>query len=251
MLKNISVTILTKNSQRRLDACLTALAEFGEIIVLDTGSSDETAEITRSHPKVRFYTHPFIGFGALKNLAISYTKNDWVFSVDSDEIVTPALRRAIASLKLETSSVYQIRRHNFYNNRHINGCGWENDYVIRLFNKHTAAFSHHKVHERVIASGQSKTKTISGVLEHYPFDNASELLRKLEHYSTLWSEQQKDKKRATVLTALTRSLLTFLKCYLLKKGFLYGYEGLLISVSNASGVFYKYIKLYEIQKNNH
>jgi glycosyltransferase involved in cell wall biosynthesis len=87
MSNSISVTILTKNSQKHISACLGALQKFNEIIVLDNGSTDSTLSIVEQFANVKIYSSPFIGFGALKNLAAQYTSNPWVLSVDSDEIL--------------------------------------------------------------------------------------------------------------------------------------------------------------------
>jgi len=244
----ISVTILTKNSQKYLEKCLKALIEFDEIIVLDNGSTDRTLEIAKTFKNVKIYKNEFIGFGPLKNLAITHTKNDWVLSVDSDEIFNRKLVDEILNLNLKSTEIYSILRDNYYNNKLIKCCGWANDYVNRLFNKRVTKFNNKQVHENIILTQYTKIKKLKNCFKHYSFDDASQLINKMQQYSTLYSLEIKDKKSSSPIKALLRSVYTFIKNYCFQKGFLYGYEGFLISVSNANGVFYKYIKLYEKNK---
>jgi len=248
MKNKISVTILTKNSQTYIDECLSALSDFDEIIVLDNGSTDSTIEIAKSFANVKVFENEFIGFGPLKNLALSYASNEWILSVDSDEIFSKELVEEILNAKLDESCVYSILRDNYYNKKLVKCCGWANDYVDRLFNKNTTKFNDKQVHEGLILSEKIELKKLTNTFKHYSFDRAEQLLDKMNKYSTLHAVENCGKKSSSVFKALYRSMFAFFKNYFLQKGFLYGYEGLIISVSNANGVFYKYIKLYEENK---
>jgi len=143
-----------------------------------------------------------------------------------------------------------MERDNYYHRRLIRGCGWDNDRVERLFNRKSTRYDDKLVHEGLIMNGNLKTELLLAKLKHYPYNNASQLLQKMQHYSTLWAEEHHGRKKASPLKAMLYGMLTFLKSYLLKNGWRYGYEGLLISVSNANGVFYKYIKLYEAEREH-
>ncbi|RLA71823.1 MAG: glycosyltransferase family 2 protein, partial [Epsilonproteobacteria bacterium] len=123
MPESISVTMITKNASRYLAESLEALQQFGEIIVLDNGSTDDTIDIARTFPNVQVYESPFIGFGPLKNLVASYARNDWILSVDSDEVFTEELVDEILSLSLNKSKVYAIIRDNYYNGKLMRCCG--------------------------------------------------------------------------------------------------------------------------------
>jgi glycosyltransferase involved in cell wall biosynthesis len=243
-MQKISVTILTKDSSRYLEEVLEALESFDEIIILDNGSSDDTIEIAKKFANVKVYEHEFIGFGPLKNLAIDYASNDWILSIDSDEIVSQTLVKEILSQKLEPNIVYSIPRDNYYNHKHMRCCGWEGDRVNRLFNKKMTSFNNNLVHESLILDKMS-IKELNSTLVHYSFNSASQLIDKMQKYSTLYAKDYNGKKSSSPLKAFIRASFAFFKYYFLKKGFLNGYEGLVISVSNANGVFYKYIKLYE------
>ena len=250
MANNISVTILTNNSGAYLSECLSALQAFSEVVILDNGSTDDTVAIASGFRNVTLHEHPFTGFGPMKNIAVDKASNDWILSVDSDEIVTPELAHEILGLKLDGNMVYVIERDNHYHRRLIRGCGWDNDRVERLFNRKSTKYDDKLVHEGLIMSANLNIELLSGRLKHYPYDNASQLLQKMQHYSTLWAEEYHGRKKASPLKALVYGMLTFLKSYLLKNGWRFGYEGLLISVSNANGVFYKYIKLYEADREH-
>ena len=248
MADNISVTILTRNSAKYLAECLGALAAFNEVVVLDNGSTDETMEIARRFPNVSLHEHPFIGFGPMKNLAVDWASNDWILSIDSDEVLTPELVREILALDLDDAVYYTIERDNYYHGRLIRACGWADDRVHRLFNRRRTRFDDRLIHEGIVPGEGMRPSMLRGRMKHYTFDDASQLVHKMQQYSTLWAEENRGRRRTTPSGALLSGLATFFKSYLLQKGWRYGYEGLLISISNANGAFYKYIKLYEADR---
>lgn len=245
----ISVTILVKNAQNTFYECLKALQKFDEIIVLDNGSTDETLSIANKFPNVRIYQSEFIGFGALKNLAVSYAKNEWIFSLDSDEILESTTLQLIESIlpSLQKHHIYAIPRKNLYANEWIKACGWYPDYVWRIFHKNFTRFNDLKVHESLIIPPNAQTFKLHSGVKHYAFENISHLLEKLQRYSSLWA-QQHSSKPSSPLKATLRGFWSFFKNYFLKKGFMYGYKGFVISLCNALGVFFKYIKLYELKQ---
>lgn len=250
MVEKISVTILTKNSSLYLRECLDRLKTFDEVIVLDNGSTDDTMVTAQEYSNVKVHEHEFIGFGPLKNLAISYCSNDWVFSVDSDEIISLELVSEIQSLELDKNSIYCMSRDNYYDGRLIRACGWENDFVNRLFNKTITHFNDKQVHESLILNETIEKVKLSNKMKHYTFNSAIELVDKMQKYSTLWANENKNIKKSSPSKAFFRAMFSFIKNYFFQKGFLYGYEGLVISISNANGVFYKYMKLYELNKHD-
>ena len=246
MVDRISVVILTKNSHKYLKKCLDALIEFKEIVILDNGSSDDTIEIAKSYPNTRITQHKFIGFGPLKNLAVKYASFDWILSIDSDEIVTPELIEAIGNLDLtDFRNIYAVSRKNYYNGRLVKCCGWYPDIVNRLFNRNYTSFSNSMVHESLVIHPDTKKCLLNGAVLHYPFDNVESLINKMQSYSSLYARE--NKKSLSPAKAFWHGFFAFFKNYIIQKGIFCGYEGLLISVSNANGVFYKYMKLYEKQ----
>ena len=242
--KKCSVTILTKNSQKYLEKCLESLSSFSEIILLDSGSTDDTLSIAEKFSNVKIHQHPFLGFGPMKNLAAEKAKNDWILSIDSDEVLSTELLNTIKRLDPENrNTVYEIERLNHYRGKPIRCCGWYPDKVLRLYNRTATRFRDVAVHESLELPSYIETVTLQGTLLHYPFDNVAALIEKMQHYSTLYA--QTSSKNATPGKAFFRALFAFIKHYFFQRGFLCGYPGLLISVSNANGVFYKYMKRYE------
>lgn len=247
LINHISVVIIAKDAEQHIEACLEALKNFNEVILYLNNSSDKTEEIAQSYDNVSIIQGEFTGFGTTKKRATSFSKNDWVLSLDSDEVLSPQLIQEIATKQLDDTTVYSILRNNYYQQKWIKCCSWNNDYVKRLFNKKITHFNDKEVHEAIITKNLSVEK-LHYSLNHYPFDNAGQLLSKMNSYSTLYAKEHQGTKTSSPLRALFSGLFTFIKNYFLQKGFLCGYEGLLISISNANGAFYKYIKLYEANK---
>lgn len=238
----ISVTILTKNSSRYIEACLSSVAGFDEVVILDNGSTDNTLDIARDFANVKIFKSEFIGFGPLKNLAQTYASHDWILSIDSDEVLTPELRQAIKNTVLDKQNIYGFNRLNHFKGKPVHCCGWDKDRVKRLYNKTRTQFDNAQVHESIQTQGLTPT-IIRGNLLHYSYDSIEEIIDKLQKYSTLWAEQNYQKKTSSMFKASYKSLFAFFKNYILQKGILHGGVGLLISVCSAFGVFAKYAKL--------
>ncbi|WP_456432117.1 glycosyltransferase family 2 protein [Nitratifractor sp.] len=242
-ISSVSVTVLTKNSASTIRACLESLRVFTEVIVLDNGSEDRTLEIAQTFPNVRIFEHPFIGFGPMKNLAAQKATYDWILSIDSDEVLSPELQTSLARLDLhDPQVVYALERLNHYRGRPIRCCGWYPDRVLRLYNRRVTGFTDAPVHESLRRPLSIRTLTVEGELLHYPFNDVASLIDKMQRYSDLWVKMEGD---ATPAKAFFHAVFAFVKHYVFQRGFLCGYPGLLISVSNANGVFYKYMKRYE------
>lgn len=241
----ISVTILTKNSELYLDKVLSHLTRFSEVLLYDSGSEDQTFEIAKKYPNVVIHRGTFDGFGKTHNLASSLCKNDWILSIDSDEIVTPELLEEIFNLKLETSTVYSISRHNYYREKFIKGCGWYPDRVFRLYNKKTTSFTDALVHEAVITDNLKRCDLKEPIL-HFPYKSTQDFIHKMQLYSTLFAKEKAGKKKATFLSALSHGFFAFFKSYFLKHGFLLGSQGFEISFYNGITAYYKYLKLRDL-----
>ena len=242
----ISVTILTKNSQRHIQKVLDAVKPFDEIIVVDTGSTDETINIVKQFPSVRLYERPFAGFGPTHNEASSLASHDWILSIDSDEVLTDALRNEILALSLDPTCVYSFWRKNYYRNRHIKGCGWFPDRVVRLYNKTKTSFSNALVHESIATAGLQVISLAAPAL-HYPYERVADFLVKMNAYTTLYAEQQ-PRKKSSIPRAVGHALFAFIKSYFLQRGFLLGAEGFEIAWFNMNCAFYKYAKRAEASK---
>jgi glycosyltransferase involved in cell wall biosynthesis len=240
----ISITILTKNSQKHIAAVLEALREFDDVVIADTGSTDATIEIAKRFPNVTVQSLSFKGFGPTHNTASSFAKNDWIFSVDSDEIVSPELKSEILQhTHLQEDQVYSVWRQNMYRGRHIKGCGWYPDRVVRLYNRKKTCFSTDLVHEKILKNNCTIIE-LANPLVHFPFETISDFLRKIDIYSGLYA-QQRPHAEASMLKAVSHALYAFAKSYFFQRGWLLGAEGLEISWYNMNCAFYKYAKLRE------
>lgn len=240
----ISATVLTKNSAGTLAKTLDSLKRFEEVILFDSGSTDETLAIARNYPNVTVHEASFTGFGPAHNLASEKARFDWILALDSDEILTKELEEEILALSLDPMTVYAFRRDNYFNGRQIKWCaGWHPDWVLRLYNKKSTRFSEDLVHEKVVAEGLSTAK-LKYPARHTPYQNYGDFLRKMQHYTDLYAASRPVKK-GSVFSALFRSWAAFCKSYFLKRGFLGGQEGLFISLYNAHTTFYKYLKVSE------
>lgn len=244
----ISVCILVKNAQDTIKECLESLQGFDEIILLDNQSSDDTLKIANEFKNkfgnLRIYSSEFIGFGPLKNLAISYASNDWIFSIDSDEVLELSTLKELESLELNSNNIYAMPRKNLYKGEWIKACGWHPDFVLRLFNKTKTKFNSNFVHESLEVGNLNVVKLKNG-LRHYAYDNISVLIDKMQKYSTLWAKQNRCKS-STMASAVLHGGWKFIRDYFFKSGFMYGYKGFVISFCNALGAFFKYAKLYEL-----
>ena len=239
----ISVTILAKNSAETLEATLDSVKRFSEVLLYDTGSTDKTLEIAARYPNVRVVHESFMGFGPSHNYASAMASYDWILSIDSDEVLSPALSEEILSLSLDSSCVYSIDRHNYFNGKWIRCCaGWYPDRIVRLYNKKQTSFSNDAVHEKVLVK-DLKVIPLQGALNHTPYRSIEAFLAKMQTYSTLFAEQNAGKKKSSALKAFGHAFASLFKNLILKRGIFGGKEGWIISFYNAHTTFYKYLKL--------
>ncbi|MDH4945455.1 glycosyltransferase family 2 protein [Sulfurimonas sp. C5] len=246
LIKNISVALIASNAEKTLSLCLDSLKDFEEVIIYENNSIDNTKQIASSYPNVKLFSGEFLGFGPSKNLAVSYATNDWVLSLDTDEVLSPEFIKALSDITLDENSVYTILRTNYYKQSQIKHC-WGNDIIIRLFNKNKTKFTDKKVHEKII-SDNLHVLSIQGMVKHYPYTTISDFIVKLDKYSTIYAQDNVGKKSSSPLKAFLNGNFSFFKTYILKRGFLDGYAGLIIAFSHMATNFYKYIKLYELNK---
>ncbi|HMT02159.1 MAG TPA: glycosyltransferase family 2 protein [Burkholderiales bacterium] len=242
----ISVVINVKNGEKYLQRCLNALTRFEDVVLLDNYSTDKTLEIAKNFSNVRIYQHEFCGMGKVRNMAAGFAKYDWVFFVDCDEIVNKSLVDKILNMTFENNCVYKVSRHNYYDNFLIEGATWGKEWIHRIYNRNNTQFRNNEVHDNLNMKGLATHKIFPGFIYHFPYENVSQLIEKMQFYSTLYAKQHLGKKKVKLYLLPFRTIMMFIKSYILKKGFQYGYEGLTISAFNAIGVFAKYIKLYEL-----
>jgi glycosyltransferase involved in cell wall biosynthesis len=246
---NLTVTVITHNEAPGIADALESVSWADEIVVVDSGSTDETVAIARRYtPHVQ--VREWMGYGPQKNFAAAQASHDWIFSMDADERVTPPLAAEIRGLMKNgpPADAYRIPRVSHYLGRWIRSTDWYPDYHLRLYDRRRARWSARRVHESVEADG--RIDRLEGELLHYPYRDISEHLRKIDRYTTLAAEQwAAEGRRATAIQAFVYPRLAFFRNYVLRRGFRDGRTGLLVSMLNSYYVFLKYAKLIELQSH--
>ncbi len=247
-MSGVSVLIPARDEATDLPACLESCAFADEIVVVDSGSVDGTADLARA-AGARVLVRPFDTHARQKNWALPQLAHDWVLAVDADERVTPELAaeipRALASAGAARGFV--IPRRNTFLGREIRGCGWQHDRVLRLFDRRHARYDDRRVHESVQVDGA--VARLTGALRHHSCRDLSEWLRKTERYAHLGAEEAfAAGRRARATDLAVRPAGRFLKQWLLQAGFRDGVEGWLLCATSAYGVLLKYARLRELAR---
>src|SRR5215831_12177531 len=239
----LSAIIITRNEAANIGACLESVAFCDERLVVDSGSDDDTVKIAKA-AGATVMTHPWTGFGAQKNFALSQARGDWVLSIDADERVSaPLAAEVLSTIRAASANGYEIARLSTFLGRPMRHSGWFPDYVLRLFRRQKARFTDDLVHERVICEGP--VGRLSAVLDHHPVRRLEDALRRVDGYSTASAEMlAASRRRVSFSTGITHGLWSFVRAYVLRLGFLDGREGFLLAVANAEGTYYRYMKAW-------
>jgi glycosyltransferase involved in cell wall biosynthesis len=248
-MEKISIAIITKDEERNIRACLESVKWADEVVVVDNGSTDRTVAVCQEYG-ARVFREDWKGYSGQKNSAIEKTRNEWVLSLDADERVSPELRREMEESLAAEPSVdgYWIPRKNFFLGRWIRRCGWYPDLNLRLFRKSRGRFGERAVHERVEIRG--KTIPLTQPLIHETYRTLTDFVQRMDRYSTLAArEMNREGREFRWIDLLFRPPSTFVQMYILRAGFLEGYDGLVLSVSYSFYTFAKYAKLREIGKS--
>jgi glycosyltransferase involved in cell wall biosynthesis len=247
----LTVTVITYNESAHIAAALDSVAWADEIIVVDSGSTDGTAEIAGAKA-TRVITRDWPGYSAQKNFAADQASHDWVLSMDADERVTPQLAVEIRELLKQgpTASGYRIRRVSNYLGRWIRSTDWFPDYQLRLYDRRAGRWNGLKIHES-FRLREARPAKLHGELEHYAYRDIAHHLSKIDAYTTLiadhWHEQG---RRTNALAVAVHPCLAFLRNYVVRGGFKDGTIGFIISVLNSYYVFLKLAKLWERQRRS-
>ena len=246
----LSVAIITLNEQANLPRTLASVAWADEIVIVDSGSTDDTRSIAESY-RARFITEAWRGFAAQKNFAISLCTSDWVLSLDADEAVSPELALSIqkALAAPPSTNAYTLRRRNFFLGRWIRHGGYYPDPKLRLFPRGQCTFQETPVHETAVFAG--KVESLDGDLLHDAYPTLASYLDHMQRYSTLGADIAVARGRtgmglfSFLNGVLLNPLATFVYNYVLRAGFLDGREGLLLHLYHSAYVSWKYAKAWE------
>lgn len=242
---SLSVILITKNEAANLPGCLASVAFADELVVVDSGSSDDTVAIAQAHGARVQQTPDWPGFGPQKNRALDMATSDWVLSIDADERITPELQQQIlGAVASGRADAFEIPRLTRFCGQWIRHCGWTPDHVLRLFRRGTARFSDDLVHERVVASGGAPAR-LTQVMLHDSYPTPAHYWRKLESYSLAWAQQRHAAGRQTsMLRAALAGAVAFVRSYVFRLGFLDGAMGFAVCTMQAQASFGKYFTLY-------
>ncbi|MES2787158.1 MAG: glycosyltransferase family 2 protein [Pseudomonadota bacterium] len=250
----LSVIVITQDESERLRGCLESVAFAHELVVVDSGSKDDTVSIARSMGARVTETADWPGFGAQKNRALDLATGPWILSIDADERVTPQLQAAIVAAMSRTDfDAWAFDRRSSYCGQFMAHSGWSPDYLVRLFRKGSARFSDHLVHESLqVTSPASRVGRIhasEGQLLHESFTNLESVLDKVNRYSTAGAQALHGRGvKGSLGKAVGHGLWAFFRTYIFKRGFLDGRMGLALAISNAEGTYYRYLKLWLMQR---
>jgi glycosyltransferase involved in cell wall biosynthesis len=244
----VSAAIITRQNASALARCLPTLAWCDEIVVLDQHSTDATADICRRHG-ARLEQTEWLGFGPTKQKAAELCRHRWVLSIDSDEEVTPELRRAIEALPAEPAeAAFAVNRLSRFLGSWIRHCGWHPDWVLRLFDRERAGFDLKPVHERIVARGP--VGRLDGLLHHDAYQTMEQYIAKLDRYTTAAAEElHAQGRRAGPAGAVLRAQAAFWRMWILQGGILDGWAGTMLCHSSAFYVLSKYAKLWRLGRS--
>ncbi|MEE2766325.1 MAG: glycosyltransferase family 2 protein [Pseudomonadota bacterium] len=243
----VSAYIIAYNEAEKIVAAVRSLGWADEIIVADSGSTDGMIGIAEALG-ARVVQIPFNGYGDLRNQAIEYCQYPWIFSLDADERCTPELVEEISRViqSDESADAYWVPRRNFFMGRWIRHSGWYPNYrQPQLFRNGAMRYTLEPVHEGYELLSTGSLGYLEQSLWQVPFANLDQVIHKANRYSTLGAEKLAERHVASgMASALLRGIWSFLKHYILKRGFLDGWPGFVIAVGNFEGTFYKHAKLY-------
>ena len=243
--KRLSVVLIARNEAGLLQECLESVAWADEIVLLDSGSEDETVEVARSFGALVFRNAEWPGFGKQRQLAQSHATGDYILMIDADERVSPELRQSIenALKDPQENTVYSLGRSNLFLGKFMRHSGWYPDRVNRLYPVHFR-YNDDLVHESLETDG-ARVLPLQGDLLHLTCRDFFAFQRKQLGYAQAWATQRHQQgRRCSFFSVISHTLGAFVKTWILRAGFLDGKQGLILAGVNAQYTFNKYAALW-------
>jgi glycosyltransferase involved in cell wall biosynthesis len=242
----LSVAVIAKNEADRIDKLLESVTLADEVVVVDSGSTDDTVAICRS-AGARVVSHEWLGYAAQKQFAMELAKGEWVLNLDADEAITEESRREILlALQRAGSDVngFSMPRLSWYLNRWIRHGGWYPDRKVRLVRKGKAHWVGDGLHERLKVIGS--VEDLEHPLLHYVYRDISDQVKTIDRFSDVAAEHRTYPGSAGyVLLGVLHAVGKFLECAVWKQGFRDGIPGIVIAMNSAFYVFLKHAKAWE------
>ena len=251
-LATLTVITLTLNEEHNIVPCLESVRWADELLVIDAGSSDETVELARTFTD-RVYTITWEGYGAARNFGLAQATGEWILWLDADERVTPVLAEEIRGILQENAQTvdgYAVARRAYFLGRWIRHCGWYPGRVIRLFRRGKGRFNETRVHEQLFIEGRVVNTRHDMI--HLTDPSLQHYMQKFNRYTSLAAiDLVASGRRFSLADLIFRPPFQFVKMYILRRGFLDGMEGFILSVLSSAYVFTKYAKLWESRHARH
>lgn len=243
---SVSAVLIVKNEAKKLSDCLASVTWADEIIVLDSGSTDDTLALADAFPGTKvFSNHDWQGFGNQRERAAALASCDWIFMIDADERVTPELQASILSAVRQPPAVWSVNRLCWCFGRFIRHSAMHPDWVPRLYPRGSASYDNTRVHEHLVNPNNLPERRLGGILLHYVYDSVRHQKGKAAHYAEEWALQRAQNGKTTSLSAASlHATACFLRMYFLRAGFLDGRAGFLLAVLLSQATFAKYAELW-------
>ena len=245
----IGALLIIKNEAHQLPELFQNLEFAHEIIVVDSFSHDDTLEVMKKFPKVKFLQKPFKNFSQQRNFALSQTNSHWVLFIDADERISENLKNEILAIDLSSTpyAAFKMKRQMYFEEKKIRFCGFQTDKVYRLFNKNFAHFDENTlVHEKLIVRG--KTLVLKEKLDHFSYKSNDSYQKKLDQYAQLRAQELfAEGLDPNAFHFYIKPLYRFLNHYIIRLGFLDGAAGYALARLHASGVKKRYLYLNKLK----
>ena len=249
-MRRLSVIIPTFNEEENINKVIESVKFANEIIVVDSFSNDKTKEIANKN-NIKFLERKYDYSASQKNWAIKKAKYNWILIVDADEIVNNELKNEIVNIlsKIDDNYAYWIYRKNYFMNKKIRFSGWQNDKVIRLFNRDFCIYENKIAHAEIICEG--KVGYLKNKLLHNTFKNMDHYVNKMIRYAKYQAiDLHKKNIKPNFFKLLFKPQIRFIKHFIIKFGIFDGIVGLIIAILNSYSVFLRYLFLYDFYNND-
>jgi glycosyltransferase involved in cell wall biosynthesis len=247
----LSIAIITKNEEENIRQCLQSVSFAGQIVIIDSGSTDSTLQIA-AQLGCEVYHEEWRGFGPQKQSAIEKCRHPWILVLDADERIpadTADIIKKIVTDPDTEAAGFSFPRKNYFQGRWIKHAGWWPDRIVRLFRKEAGRMTTAIVHESVEVQGG--VGSLDAAIEHYTESRLSKIIQKIDRYSTLGAQSAfQEGKKSSTGGAFLRAFFTFVQDYFFRMGILDGMPGLTLAVTDSINKFFKYAKLNELIKIN-
>ena len=243
----LCVALIVKNEERHLETCLDSVAGWvDEIVIVDSGSTDNTESIARNYTDNFFVDNEWPGFGIQRQRTQKYIKSDYVLWLDADEQVSPELKASIQKVMASPNpnALYKVNRLSSAFGQFIKHSGWTPDWLVRFYAVKLTKYNDALVHEKVIEPKNTKTIKLNGLLHHHTYDSLHHYINKTTNYIKLWADEREGKKKSSLTTALVHAFASFLKMYIFRLGFLDGRRGFILAWLTMHSTFVKYTDLW-------